>query len=236
MTSLSESIAKLGRLSDGKTAVRKYEVFEPIQREIKVNDFELTKELFWKLFKFHSNGNYKINKHNEKVVYTILRYFLKQEDFNEFQLIKTEPSLDKGILVHGDNGVGKSFLFNTIHKVGKELVEKRDFKDLWFPKVTARKFVEDFMESTKNEDSTFKLSNYHKGDLYIDDLGFEDLAFNKTEVFSGVLFERDRNKAKTHVSTNSKPSELAKRYGRQVADRLPQMFNIIKWEGESFRK
>ena len=36
--------------------------------------------------------------------------------------------------------------------------------------------------------------------------------------------------------TNENPSAIAARYGNHIGDRLPEMFNIIKWEGKSWRE
>lgn len=40
----------------------------------------------------------------------------------------------------------------------------------------------------------------------------------------------------THGTTNLKVEELEKKYGKRVYDRMKEMFNVILWEGESFRK
>tara|TARA_R110000823_G_scaffold238640_1_gene363954 strand:- start:1004 stop:1708 length:705 start_codon:yes stop_codon:yes gene_type:complete len=195
----------------------------------------LTDQILWNLFKIHSKGNYIINTQNEKIVYTILRYFLKDKDFNKEGIIQNDASLDKGLLIFGDNGVGKSFLFQILHQIGRDLI-KYSNTNLWFNCITSQKFVTDYMLSTKDNETNFSLKQYYKGKLYIDDLMMEQKAFNKTELFTGVLFERDRNNAITYITTNSKPSEIATRYGRQITDRLPKMFNYIKWDGKSFRE
>ena len=88
----------------------------------------------------------------------------------------------------------------------------------------------------KRQHLSFNLESYYKGSLLIDDLGVEKLAFNSYELMEQILFERYRNNALTFMTTNLKPGEIGERYGSRIDDRLQEMFNIIKWEGASFRE
>lgn len=236
MTNPQKAVESLRNLANAKGVKQIHEVYVPVKRDMPKNDFKLTKSIFWKLWEYHSQGCYKINPDNAKVLKTVFRYFLKQEDFNQYGLIKSVPSLDKGLLIYGNYGIGKSLLFEILHEIGKELVKKRNDTSLWFNRISSGSFVDEYMRASRDKESTFSLKNYYNGKLYIDDLGFEKKAFNKTEVFADVLFERNKNKAITFVTTNHKPSEITERYGERIGDRLPEMFNIIKWEGKSFRK
>ncbi|WP_438423088.1 DnaA ATPase domain-containing protein [Aquimarina macrocephali] len=236
MTNHRKAIEALRNLAGSKRSNTDHDVYVPLKRDVIENDFKLTKSMFWKLWKYHSKDSYEINLDNDKVVKTIFRYFLKQEDFNEYGLIKSVPSLEKGLLIYGNYGIGKSLLFEILHKIGKELVTKRNDTSLWFNCISSGAFVDEYMRASRDKESTFSLKHYYTGKLYIDDLGFENKAFNKTEVFAELLFERNKNNAITYVTTNHKPSEITERYGERIGDRLPEMFNIIKWEGKSFRK
>lgn len=150
-------------------------------------------------------------------------------------MIKNDASLDKGILLYGNLGVGKSMLFEIFHGMGKYLY-KLNNRDFWFPKISTGSFVDQYMNSLKENSSTFNLDAYRRGNLYIDDLGFEKKAFNNHELIGELLFERYRNNALTFVTTNLSPKEISGRYGARIGDRLAEMFNIIKWEGESLRQ
>lgn len=199
----------------------------------------VNKKLFWHLFLRHVDRqklDFKIDKQNEKIIYSIFRYFMLMENFNEYGIIKNRPSLRKGLLVYGDYGVGKSTLFDAIHEVGKEIVTKFHIAQLWFPRISAISMVTHYYQSLKDPKSTFALKDYYRGKLYIDDLGKEEKAFNREEIIEKVLFERHRRKLKTFVTTNDTPSAIAQRYGSHIGDRLPEMFNIIKWEGKSWRE
>lgn len=205
-----------------------------------VGGFSLDKKTFLHAFNYYSGGKYVIDSQNKELTELVFKYFLNDDDFLKSDLIKSEPSLDKGLLIFGDYGTGKTFLFETIHKIGRELITKKGYKNLWFNAIAAGSFNELYMNEVtkkqKNQATTFDLKTYYKGQLYIDDLGHETTAFNRFEVFEQVLFERYRNRSRTFVTTNLKPSEIGNRYGARIGDRLPEMFNIISFKGDSRRK
>jgi DNA replication protein DnaC len=230
------ALSGLKKLNDKKAGITRNVVYQPFKREVKVSDFKFTKKEFWKLWIKHSAGKYQIDQRNQDVVFTIFRYFMQEPNFNEAGLIKNQPSLDKGLLVYGDYGVGKTLLFETLHKIGKELITEHQFKGFWFNCISAGSFIETYMKEATNKESNFRMQSFYTGTLYIDDLGFEKMAFNKTEVFAELLFERNRNKVKTFCTTNLNPTSIVERYGERIGDRLPEMFNIIKWTGDSFRE
>jgi len=192
--------------------------------------------LTWDLFNYYKTEDYIINEENEKIIKTILPYFIKLPDFNKYGVIKNESDLNKGLLIWGDLGVGKTFLFDILADISNYLYQKFGIKDFCFPRRSAISIVNNFMNSVKNNDRTFDLENYKHNRLYIDDLGNEKKAFKDHELMADLLFERNRNKALTFVTTNMSPNEIAKRYGLRIGDRLAEMFNIIKWEGESLRQ
>ncbi|MEO2126849.1 MAG: hypothetical protein ABGW91_01700 [Christiangramia sp.] len=198
-------------------------------------EMEDYKAFIWNLFNHSKPEGYRLNESNEKVILTLLPYFVKLPTFNKHKLIKNDASLDKGILLYGNLGVGKSMLFGIFHRMGKYLYNLNN-TDFWFPKISTGSFVDRYINSLKNSSSTFDLDAYRRGNLYIDDLGFEKKAFNNHELIGELLFERYRNNALTFVTTNLSPREVSERYGARIGDRLAEMFNIIKWEGESLRQ
>jgi hypothetical protein len=195
----------------------------------------IDKKAFWKLFRSFNPG-FQITSENQEIVYSIFRYFLQLPDFNEFGVIKNKASLDKGLLVYGDYGVGKSTLFDAIHTIGKVIFKHTGSTQLWFPRISTVHMLNRYYEAQKDNTSNFELEEYYRGKLYLDDLGKEDKAYNREEIIGKLLFERHRRSLKTYVTTNDNPSAIAARYGNHIGDRLPEMFNIIKWEGKSWRE
>jgi hypothetical protein len=195
----------------------------------------IDKNDFWMLFRSYNPG-FQITNENREIVFSIFRYFLQLPDFNEYGLIKNKAGLDKGLLVYGNYGVGKSTLFEAIHNIGKAIQKHTGSPQLWFPRISCICMLTKFYEAQKDPTSNFKMEYYCRGKLYLDDLGKEDKAYNREEIIGKLLFERHRKKLKTYVTTNDNPSAIAARYGNHIGDRLPEMFNIIKWEGKSWRE
>lgn len=232
ITTALEALKKLQDKANGKNT---QEVF-PAPKPIEVKKAAvLDKSSFWKLFKKYAGEGYIIDKRNEDVIFTVFRYFLQDPEFFKGETVMNdEPSLNKGLLIFGDYGVGKSLLFEILHNMGRELISQGN-SSMWFRMVSANELVQKYMSESTNKESTFRIENYHTGKLYIDDLGFEEKAFGRTELLGEVLFERHRRKARTFMTTNLDTVQIAQRYGDRIADRLPEMFNIISWNGESFR-
>lgn len=231
---ISEALAKLKQLQDKQNGVNRQEVFDRLPQ---AKTKERQKVDFEALFKDFSenicNGPYK----NNKVIETLKTYFLGNENFDTYSLVKNQANIFKGLLVFGDYGVGKSMFFEIMHQIGRELVLKHGYQGLYFSKLSCPWIVEEYMRATeKGYSGNFDITKYHKGKLYLDDLGAERLAFGRDNIIADLLFERHRNGAMTYVTTNLKPSELAENYGARIGDRLPEMFNIISWNGKSFRE
>lgn len=206
----------------------------------KVEIESIGKSVLWDEFKKvsqeHLGKPFELNDQNKNVVFTILRYFSGVEDFDSDGVVINKASQEKGLLVFGTYGVGKTVLFDILRKVGLNLFKSYNYKRLQMPGISCGNFVQLYMMSTKRDDININIESRYKGKLYIDDLGVEQKCFNNYELIGDILFERYRNNAPTYVTTNLKPSEIVARYGDRIGDRLPEMFNIIKWNGKSFRK
>jgi DNA replication protein DnaC len=195
-------------------------------------------EFFNKIFQSVAGENYQINSDNEKIIKTLKMYFSGLENFNQFGCISNSASLNKGIYLWGENGVGKSEFFNIIHKIGSKI--KPGCKSptrLKFPKINSKLFSENYMKEIrkKPENTNFELSRFYKGNLYIGDFGKEDLVFGKKELIGDLIYIRNRYKGFSFITSNLSPLEVAIRYGTALVDRINQDCNIIKWDGESFR-
>lgn len=188
------------------------------------------------LLEKHDFEKYLIDDQTEKIIRTLMRYFRGDENFNEDKLITSKPSLRKGILLFGDHGVGKSLLFEILEATGKDLYTNHGFRKMRFKSTSCSSLVNTYMREVKNPRTNFNISDYYNRPFYFDDLAYEPKAFNKTELLGEVLYERDRNKAITFITTNKSPAVIAERYGSLIGDRLDSMFNIIKWTGETLRE
>lgn len=195
-------------------------------------------KVFNKIFLSAAGENYQINSDNEKIIETLKMYFSGIENFNQFGCVSNKVSLNKGIYLWGENGVGKSQFFNIIHKIGSKMKPGYKYPTrLKFTKINSKLFSENYMQEVrkKPENTNFELSRYYKGNLYIGDFGKEDLVFGKKELIGDLMYIRNRYTGFSFITSNLSPFEVAIRYGTALADRINQDCNIIQWSGESFR-
>lgn len=169
---------------------------------------------------------------------TIANYFYGAEDFDKYGKVLNTPSLDKGLYIYGDVGTGKTLTMKIMQTVARKLMLYHGNNSMWFSGRIAPYFTEKYMEAAKDTagQSTFKLEQYYKGKLYVDDLGMERLAFTEFDVLGELLFYRHRNEVKTFITTNVSPSKFGEKYGMRMGDRLPEAYNIIHFDGTSKRK
>jgi len=156
MNEIANVLANLRKFDGNQSVKAVHEVYPRGNWNQKKPKFILTKKIAWKLFKKYKPNDFILDDRNEKTIYTILRYFLKDKNFNEFGQVKNQPSLNKGLLVYGDYGVGKTQLFSILQDIGKELLNY-GCKDLWFSSISIGFFVENYMRSTQDKGSNFVL-------------------------------------------------------------------------------
>ena len=111
--------------------------------------------------------------------------YSKEKDFKKSGLVLNSPSLEKGLYVFGDNGVGKTYLFEILHKMGYELT-KYGCYDLWFGMISAVSFVEKYMKENNLSD---RLDGYHWEFNLVEDSLINAWAMpgGKVVVYTGIL-------------------------------------------------
>ncbi len=178
---------------------------------------------------------------------TIFLYFLKDNDFLFCKNVSTlsKPSFDKGLLIIGNFGNGKTSVMMTFESIFKYV------KGYSFKSYSANAVVTMF-ESIKSDDfSELSKADFERrmnnGVRYFDDVKTERIAsnFGKVNLFKDILESREKNNALTYITCNYKDgypenveealNEFEDKYGSRVYDRLFKMFNIIEFKGKSFR-
>lgn len=208
----------------------------------------LTKKWIWESFKesFLENEGKWFIETNETLqnIKPLVYYFLGDiETFKQCKNVSTlsKPSLEKGLLIIGNYGNGKTSVFRAFEKALKQT-------DLIFKGYSANEAVTMFeaCKDAQEKEEFFKIMN--KGTRYFDDIKTERMASNygKTQLFKDILEARYNNKVRTYITCNFKenyPNDLNKafdefgeKYGSRVFDRLFEMFNIIEFTGKSFRE
>ena len=174
-------------------------------------------------------GNqFKILENDYPTVYKLIAYFLKDEaTCNQYNI-----SLDKGILLSGPIGCGKTTLMNLMKNLAtmEHKFYVKPCRDISF------EFIQEGYEV---------IHKYSKGKLYqsepkticFDDLGTENnLKYygNECNVMAEILLSRydifiSKN-IQTHITTNLSASEIETAYGNRVRSRLRNMINLIAFD------
>jgi len=142
----------------------------------------------------------------------------------------------RGIYVHGDNGVGKSY---GTHCLVTHLAQQLT-RVQWVTSVgivqSARRGMD---EGARHEDPLRRYTSAQV--LVIDDLGKESLAsdWGREQLF-GVIDSRVNDGAPMVITSNWGPDNLARRlgenYGAAIVDRLLGSCDLIELAGESLRR
>lgn len=144
----------------------------------------------------------------------------------------------KGILIKGATGRGKTMLFDVFANFMKveqcSGYQSDEYIPLSMTKVNSRTIAEDFIR-----DGFEGIRKYYFGrGLMIDDIGAEVTAQyygNKVDVIAEVIDRREENRLLTFATTNL--AKLSERYDDRTTSRMASLFNIWYMDGEEdFRK
>lgn len=220
-----------------------------IKEEIPLVEFKITKKWLWESFL----ENYKIVNgkdfiQNEETLFNvkpIFYYFLKDENFIFCENVNplSKPSFEKGLLLVGGYGNGKTSIMKTFEKIFLNI------KGFNFKIYNTKEVVKIFEGITAESEFTKRDfdTKMNQGTKLFDDLKAERDAsnFGKVNLISEILEIRYLNKRLTHATMNYKEGfdgdivasvdEIALKYGDRVYDRVYEMFNIIEFKGKSFR-
>ncbi|MCG8182762.1 hypothetical protein [Tenacibaculum piscium] len=241
------------RIRDNKTANQLItEVFKNkktvILQNIRKPMNELTKNEMWEKFKeiFHSMFG-KEFKEDQDAIYNIkvlFYYFLQDRKFFKCENLRTDitiPSFQKGLLIIGGYGLGKTDYFKVFEKVFEKYANYR------FKFYTSKDLVTKYELCQTAFDKDFFLKDVNRKRMFIDDISSERLASNygKIDVIEEILSNRYNKNRITFASCNySNNKECAKetienlgvRYGPRIYDRLYEIFNVIEFRGKSYRR
>lgn len=248
---------------------------ELVKPELKPIDPKYMYEVFKENYKFISVREFDESQNDfesAKLAWTLGAYFIGNKSFYKSPLLcknsdgtfKSQPDLNKGLMIIGSYGIGKTSIIETFHNIFKYArdnafriknkageFEQLKWYEIYFSFCTTNDVVSEFEGIKRNEHSDEDYvwnqfwKKHSKGFRYYDDVMTEKVAsnFGKVELFKQIFEKRYSNRAKTIISLNYEGDSIdstleafAKRYGERNYDRLFEMYNIIELKGESLRK
>jgi DNA replication protein DnaC len=227
-----EYTKKLNSFSDNNISLVKYPTKNELWKEFKSN------------FIKNENKEFDQNINCLENIKPLFYYFIG--DINEFRKcnnvsLLSNPSLEKGLLIIGGYGVGKS-------SVMKALQDSLQLYPQRFIYYSANNIVTRYETCQTNDDKSKFFKEMTSGKLLFDDLTTEEIASNygKIDILKRIIEERYDLKKTTHIAMNYDnrfPNDVKKaldyigeRYGDRVYDRIFEMFNVVEFTGLSMRK
>lgn len=176
-------------------------------------------------------NHFKIVEEDHPIVYKLIAYFLKDEQVC-FQL---EINLNKGILMSGPVGCGKTSLMNLMR-----YLTPIEYKFIVKPcRDVSFEFIKDGYEVIHRY-SRGKLEQLDPKIYCFDDLGLENnLKYygNECNVMAEILLSRYdlyiSRRIQTHITTNLSASEIEAQYGNRVRSRMRELFNLIAYDNNT---
>ncbi len=177
--------------------------------------------------------NFDILKNDKPLIMKLIAYFLKDEfRCNEYQI-----SLNKGILLSGPIGCGKTTLMQLMKYLNNQnqtIYLIKSCRDVSF------EFIKDGYDVVHR----YARNSFYKNGLTekqkhfcFDDLGTENnLKYfgNECNIMAEILLSRYdlfvSSKLITHLTTNLSATEIEQQYGNRVRSRMREQFNLIAFE------
>lgn len=207
---------------------------------------------------------YSESKEPEYLVHTLICYFLRNEKFLNSPLLNTElskPSFNKGLLIIGGYGNGKTSVMQTLIFCFSQFVKyieqikpsnkKELYEQFKINQCISSDIVNQYNLAGDKSHMDYILNPLmSKEQLYIDDILREQIGnnFGKRNIFLDVLTHRADRGFKTHLTLNYKEDGedvlstedslymFRDKYDGRVHDRLFGLYNIIELKSKSFRR
>ena len=193
----------------------------------------------------HFEPDFKVTNENKLILKLLLMYFTGNSMFEAElkDLSGVSGSLNKGLMLIGGVGTGKSLLFKVFKEYTMKVLQTNSYQMYTAidiidnANINGTEYLDLFSHRYRNEKP-------NPIRCYIDDIAAKNEEVNhygtKINVVEQLLSLRynvfSRYGTLTHCSSNIYPSEFETVYDLRIKDRMKEMFNIIELGGESFRK
>lgn len=249
LTPEEEQAAILQAREDKYYRERKRAYWESVSTEPEIK-LSTTNELKHRLkaAKTPAGKTFVIDDHNRAIADLICRYFANDPTFeNEKDLAGNNYSLQKGLSLTGNVGVGKTFLMAFFHfnqNQSYTMANCRKIEGLWIEQMSNKekpmKNVIDYYAAAIEVPVNSNPFGHQAIGTCFDDLGTETSPSKSYGEEKNVLAEILMNRYEsglpfnyTHITTNLSPHDISIKYGTRVRDRFREMFNLIQFPNDS---
>jgi len=224
----------------------------PIKKEFNFSADQLF-IAFKKAYKINEGVDFIINEETKENIKTLIYYFSRDNrflkcknlhrTFDYGKIVKESiPSFDKGIIIIGNYGNGKSSGMKAFQRIFAP------FDNLKFRMYLASEVVDNYECCSTQDDKRQFWYLMNKDVIYYDDVKREGIASNygKANLFKGIIEKREARRLKTYITCNFNEEfpndinaallEFGEKYESYIFDRLFSAYNIIEFKGKSFRK
>ncbi len=213
-------------------------MFYTIQNNLIIYNFEKSLEFITKKGKEIYGLKFKLFEEDMPIIRKLFAYMIRDEE----NAIKQGLSLQKGIMLCGPVGAGKTSLMHLLRLI---LPEPRSYmikscRDISFE---FHKDGYEVIHRYSKKSFAFSPGNKIPKSICFDDLGAEQNLKhfgNECNVISEILLSRYdlfiSDGLVTHITTNLNASEIEKQYGLRVRSRLREMMNVISFPNEAMDK
>lgn len=191
------------------------------------------------------NGAFSLDSFNSPVFELMVCYFSEDKRFESLAASMgiPAPSLQKGLLLAGNFGVGKTWLMKLFSKNQRQcfkVISAKTIADDFekYGEEGMSEYVTLYQNAVNDVDAFFQRNS----GLCMDDLGTEDLKIhfgNKKNVVGDIIEKRYNYKSTgvfLHATTNLTADQLKEFYGGRVTSRMREVFNFIELPGQDRRK
>jgi hypothetical protein len=240
-------------------AIRKKQYWDKVSAEPEVRLYtaaELQGRL--KAAKTPAGKAYSIDNDNREIVRLLCLYFSNDPEFETLQdFTGLQYSLNKGLALIGNVGVGKTLLMGFFHQNQNQsyvMANCRRLEGLWIEQMSAKEKPQQNVIDQYSREIKASVNGNPFGQQVLgvcfDDLGTEtspskaygeeknvlqEILMNRYEHFQ-LRSELEGLPAKfnfNHVTSNLSTHEIGLKYGTRVKDRFREMFNLIQFSNES---
>ena len=215
---------------------QKYSSIKPRRTWLNLNiiQVESNRQAFCQLFKAYCKLYHKTITGQDDFDLQITELFRKKLDFIYSYL--TEEQSNKGLLIFGGYGTGKTMTLWTLKQMIKLFNTK--FEAIM---LSSWQIVEKYQRMIEAKDY-ITLDNFKNTQLFIiDDLGTEanaeiNVFGNRLKPIESLIEHRYRKGLWTWITTNYSLTQLTEIYSGYTIDRLRQMVYFIHFDWESYRR